>query len=266
MNKLTYLLLFVLTFSFINTANSNTSQSTSNAIQRVRIDFITPLNYTKHLLLGFTPNNAATDGVDYGYDALTFENLDDDLNWVIENENYVIQGVGQFDSTKQFPLNLFLSNSGEFQIVLNALENFDNNINVYIYDAQIDTFTSITESNYVNNLHSGDYQDRFYLTFSNDSTQNNTERNNTLSLNDSEILAPTIQYLGATKEISIKTNNSASITALKLYNLNGQEILSTNNINSSNYKLTFANITSNYVVVNVYANNHKMTNKLLLIH
>lgn len=267
MNKLTYLLLLLLTFSFANTANSSTNSATNNTIRRVRIDFTTPLNYTKQILIGFTSNNIASDGIDYGYDALNFQDLDDDLNWVIEDENYVIQGVGEYANYKQYPLGLFLTNTGEFQISLNSLENFETEINVYIYDALLDTFTSIVDGNYTNSLPTGDYQDRFYVTFSDNINVINFETNSaTLSTSDINTQKPTIQYLKSSKELNISTNNSTSITGLKLYNLNGQEISSTTNINKNNYKLPINNVSGNYVIVNVYTNDKTVTKKLLLIH
>ena len=95
-----------------NTSNNQATQSST--IQRVRIDFTTPTGYVRHLLLAFTSNNAASDGFDYGYDGMVADDFPDDLNWMIEDDRYVSQGVGAFDQTKKYPLGLFLTNSGNF--------------------------------------------------------------------------------------------------------------------------------------------------------
>ena len=77
------------------------------------------------MLLGFVPNNLATDYFDYGYDAMNTESFPNDLSWLINSEPYIIQGVGDFDESKLYPLGLYLSDSGEIEISLNTLENFD---------------------------------------------------------------------------------------------------------------------------------------------
>ena len=74
MNKVTTIYAIIL-LSFLALPNAY-----SQEIQRVRVDFETPLGYVRHLLLGFTPDNAASDEMDYGYDALCFDDLDDDLD------------------------------------------------------------------------------------------------------------------------------------------------------------------------------------------
>jgi hypothetical protein len=97
----------------ISANNNNNGQITQpGTIQRLRLNIVTPQGYLRQLLLGFTSDNAASDGVDYGYDALNFDDFPDDCNWVINDDRFVIQGVGAFDETKKYPLGLFLTNSG----------------------------------------------------------------------------------------------------------------------------------------------------------
>ncbi|WP_370392193.1 T9SS type A sorting domain-containing protein [uncultured Winogradskyella sp.] len=138
----------------------------SQEIQRVRIDFQGPEGYTRQLLLAFTPDNTATDGFDYGYDALNIENWPDDLNWLIGDDRYIIQGVGAFSVDKFYRLGMFLSNSGNTEISLNALENFNESINVYIYDAHNNSYNLLNETSLNNYLTEGNYLDRFYVVFS----------------------------------------------------------------------------------------------------
>jgi hypothetical protein len=91
-----------------NSSSSLTNNSTTDDIQRVRLSFKTPEGASRYLLLGFTPNNEASDAFDYGYDGENFETLPSDLSWSIENKIYIIQGVGSFDENKSYPLNMLL--------------------------------------------------------------------------------------------------------------------------------------------------------------
>ena len=62
------LLMTTPSYSYTNDCIQSVGYET-NQIKRVRLDFTSPLGYTRHLLLGFTPDNAASDSFDYGYDA-----------------------------------------------------------------------------------------------------------------------------------------------------------------------------------------------------
>lgn len=167
MNNITYLCLTIC-LSFFTVFTESASLYASNDIQRVRLGFTTPTGYTRHLLLGFTPNNAATDDFDYGYDALCIENLPNDLNWRIGDKNCVIQGVGAFNTHKVYPFRMFLTNSGTVQIALTGLENFSSAIDVFIYDAQLQTFSQISDAPFITDMTGGEYINRFFITFSNE--------------------------------------------------------------------------------------------------
>ncbi|RSK40436.1 hypothetical protein [Mangrovimonas spongiae] len=231
MIKTTYLYvvaLYLFAIFPLETSARNTSFSEYNQIQRVRINFTTPQGYVRQLLLGFTTDNAASDGVDYGYDALNIDSFPDDVSWMINNEQYVIQGVGAFDVSKQYALGMFFSNSGLVTISLDSLENFNQTINVYIFDAQEHTFTHINDYNYENILEEGEYINRFFVTFTNDLSQinfSNLEELNALSIEDSnQSLEQTqIKYLGNTKELYVKSPNR--LKNITLFSLQGQQLL-----------------------------------------
>ncbi len=80
MNKIAYICI-VLLFSY--------SINCEAQVQRVRLLFESPTGYVRPLLLGFDPTNTATDGVDFGWDVLNFDDLPGDLNWIIEGDRYV---------------------------------------------------------------------------------------------------------------------------------------------------------------------------------
>ena len=223
-----YLALFVCLFhsiAFSNTGNSSTYNSNMN-MQRVRIDFESPNGYVRPLLLGFTTDNAATDGVDYGYDGANFDQFPDDLFWLIENESYVIQGVGAFDITKQYPLALFLENAGTINISLNSLENFENDIDVYVFDSLLDTCTLISESEFTIDMENGEFLNRFFIAFMNPSDSENDNNDDTaLSVEEFNSKNNTIQYVSNSKEIKISLSNTThKIKGMTLYSMNGQQL------------------------------------------
>jgi len=199
------------------------STNSTNEIQRLRLDFVSPLGYTRHLLLGFTPDNAASDDVDYGYDALNIENWPDDLNWRIGDDNYIIQGVGEFNVSKVYPFRMFLSNEGSVEFVLNSLENFNSDIDVYIYDSLLGTFSGINSNSFTINMPTGEHINRFFITFTN---QYNVISNSIdsyqaqLSIPEHALNKPQIQYYYQNQELTVSSENT--ITGVHIYDLSGK--------------------------------------------
>lgn len=237
MKKIT-LLVSLFICLFINPSTNATSTSENYTIQRVRVDFTSPNGYVRHLLLGFTTNNAATDDFDFGYDAINIDNFPNDMNWMINNERYVVQGVGAYESSKSYPLGLFLTDSGEIEIGLNALENFDQEIPVYVYDSELDIYTQINDQNFSHVMDSGEYINRFYITFSAETTNENngsTVLSTTEIPNENQI----IRYYTFSNELHIVTNNI--IDSVSLFDLNGKLINTFNIIPNTELRIPIQN-------------------------
>lgn len=249
MKKITYLCVALL-WCTVFYAQSDTN------VQQVRIDFKTPEGFIRHLLLGFTQDNSATDGIDYGYDARNREFLADDLNWLINNKRYIIQGVGSFNVSKKYPLGMFITNAGEIEIALDELENFDKPIDVFIYDAWQNSYHLLNSDSYKLEMQPGVYQDRFFMTFNNISSQN-------LATGKSEFENVTLNYNKKTKTIDVYT--SGKDFDLKLFNLQGQ-LLSQNHIKGTSVlkQIPFT-YGSNQVILTVLKRENQTSVKRILI-
>ena len=248
-------------------AYSSLKAPVANAdIQRVRIDITTPLGYTRHLLLGFTPDNAASDGFDYGYDAQNIDNYANDCNWIINDNRYVIQGVGAFHESKTYPLGLFLTDAGNVEFSLLALENFNQSIAVYIYDALNDTVFSISDTNHIETISEGSHINRFYITFTND-TSLMSFPNNQLSTEEFVQETTTISYIASTKALHIKTSNVSEIEEMSLYSVLGKRVKfwSDLKLNSTGIlKVPVANISQGTYILRLKTK-RGFTNKRLII-
>ena len=244
MNKITYIC-FVILLTFHNISDAQ--------VQRVRLLFESPTGYVRPLLLGFDPTNTATDGVDFGWDTLNFDNIPGDLNWMIENDRYVVQGVGAFDITKKYPFGLFLTYSGTFSISLDSLENFNSPIDVYIYDASLDTYTRINDIEYSTFMLNGDYLDKYFIAFLEPA----------LSLSENELQETEISYLSKTKELYINTHNNSNIKQISLYNLLGQEIFILKDISQREIKISLDHITTDVGIVNIVTDKGVLNKKII---
>lgn len=240
-----YLSLFAFGSSSICAQNSfEASGNRSSEIQRVRVDFETPMGFVRHLLLGFTPDNAATDGFDYGYDAANIEDLPDDLNWMIEDERYVIQGVGAFNENKAYPFGMFLSNSGVVKFSLLSLENFNQPINVFIYDILEDSFHQINDAEFAIDMDSFDYINRFYITFS-----NQTQIEDNLSLADHYSQFLRLKFNQFNRLLVVDTQHKFMIDTISIYNALGELLFNIDTANQDMVELHLNTVQSKFLVL-----------------
>ena len=240
-----------------NDVRNAQQNETIDNVQRIRLEFTSEDELTRPLLLGFMPDNTATDGFDYGYDALYSDIFPNDMFWMIEDDMYVIQGVGAFDATKQYPLGLFITNSGVINISLIDLENFDSNINVFIYDSLLGTEVQINDSDFQISLVTGNYTDRFYLTF-----------NSTLSDLEVDTESMLVNYLIDTQEIYININNAYDVNSVHLFNLLGQKIQSWDTldpINSREIRIPIKNIDEGPYILKVDYGEDLISSKKVII-
>ncbi|WP_405571604.1 LamG-like jellyroll fold domain-containing protein [Winogradskyella sp. Asnod2-B02-A] len=244
--------------------SSNTSSEASNNPQNednnqfIRLDFITPDNATRQLVIGFMDNTNATDGVDYGYDGLNTDSFPNDMSFNIDGEKFIIQGVGPFDETKSYPLDIDVANGGNIEIVLNSLENFNDNRAVYIYDALEQNYISINNQNFQIHLEPGNHSNRFYLVFQEDET---------LSTINNEFENVNVKFLLDTDEIYIKTPSSVQIKQLYLINVAGQSIASWNatNLQMSNIiKIPIKNISEGAYIIKAETETGTFNKKIII--
>jgi hypothetical protein len=246
---------------FRHTASkTNTKKASADLIKRVRIEFKSPEGAKRPLLLGFVPNNLATDGYDYGYDAINTEDLPNDMNWMIEGERYVIQGVGDFDNTKKYPLGVFLKSAGNIEIALTGLENFESVIDVYIYDAVVNYYYKIDDTNrFQINLNIGNYLNRFFIAFMDP---------NALSVSNPLVHHIVFNYLTDTQEIYIKLPASMEAKQVRLYNAIGQKLTSwklTNVDNTNAIRIPIAQLSEGTYIMKLETTAGVITKKIIII-
>ncbi|MGJ8592570.1 MAG: T9SS type A sorting domain-containing protein, partial [Aquaticitalea sp.] len=228
---------------FRMTNASNEEVEFEDTMKRVRMQFKTPEGAKRQIMIAFTDDNAATDSFDYGYDAENTDALPSDMSFMIHDKKYLIQGVGQFDRLKHYPLGVFLGSTGSVEMALTDIENFNESIDVFIYDATLDTYHSINDTSFAVQLGAGAYVNRFYLAFSEDET---------LATMETEFETIVVNYLQATDEIYIRTPNSIQVKQVYLINILGQTVKAWNSINtplSNEMKIPVKDVSEgNYII------------------
>ncbi|MBD0823966.1 LamG-like jellyroll fold domain-containing protein [Aestuariibaculum marinum] len=252
------------------TSNSKTSKTANNlkseeenTIQRIRLEFRNSVG-KRHLLLAFTPDNAASEGFNYGYDAKKDTPAADDMLFTVGDYKLNIQAVGQFDDSKQYPFSIFTNKGGNFEIAVTAFENLPPSTKVYIYDSLLGTYTKIDGKNLTYNitLDPGTYKDRFYVTFTHKDQK-------TLSVIDEELNKIQVNYLQNSKEIYINSVMNTEIKQVQLINILGQTIniwdKSDKTFDSNKIRLPVSgDIAQGSYIVNIVTSNSNISKKIII--
>ncbi|GAL80084.1 internalin [Algibacter lectus] len=168
-----------------------------------------------HRQLLVTADEHATSGYDSGFDAEDIDQLSDDMYWLINNEKFSIQGINTMNETTKIPLGIHTKTNGANTISLDEIEHFPEDLNIYLYDKELNISHNLKESNYTIYLAAGSYLNRFEITFIEQATLANTEFENNK-----------IDMYFSNSENSIVINNPSSIyiESIQMYNLVGQSV------------------------------------------
>ncbi|MFD2550990.1 LamG-like jellyroll fold domain-containing protein [Bizionia sediminis] len=243
---------------FRNETNQHAqTEGQNDVIKRLRFNFKTPEGALRHILLGFTPNNEATDAVDFGYDARNNDYFPSDMSFLIDNNTYVIQGVGAFNTNSMYPLAVKMGVTGLATIGLTATENFDAAPDVYVYDALLGNVHRINQSAFEITLEAGVYDNRFFIVF---------QDPNSLGVTQNTPDQAVVNYVHTRQQIVIKLPNNMQIKQVQLLNMLGQTVQTwetTQNPNST--ELTVSSVSAGNYIVQVYtANNRRITKKVVV--
>ncbi|MDO5968608.1 LamG-like jellyroll fold domain-containing protein [Flavivirga aquimarina] len=197
--------------------NESLSYSEENNTPTIRLMYNSPLGYHRQIVLG--ENKNASNKFDLGYDAFMIDVNQEDMYWTFSNNKFVIQGVDRIDETQEFSLGLLVKKSGLITIELDAVENVDSSLKLYIKDTNTNIIYPIDENSpFETYLEAGSYDDRFKLVFQSAQGQlsvdgYDTVSNNLISYFDSE-----------SSEIRIINRTAIKILDVSIYNILGQNI------------------------------------------
>ena len=239
--------------------NSGKSAETSNSDidtrQKIRLLFDSPDGYHRQLLVGV--DDKASNDFDLGYDAVLLEANKEDMFWQIENANLTIQAVNNFDQNQVLSLGLKTSKDGMALIKIDALENIDTQLNIYLHDLELNLYHNLKESNYEVYLTSGEYLDRFEITFSNLSEALNTEDFDENLLN--------IYYSNEKTSIILMNSKLIDLNSAELFNILGQSVIRFDNIKNENYQeLKTDKLTNGSYILKLTSNEGTISKKVLI--
>ncbi len=146
---------------------SGSSNSTNKAEQkRIWLKFKSPKGYHRQILVTADPN--ASDNFDLGYDAPLIENNIEDMFWYFENNEFVIQGVSDFNLDRELQLGIKVKEKGILKIGIDNISNLAIDKKIYLKDSLLGIVHDLKQDMYVTESEEGTFTDRFKLVFKDD--------------------------------------------------------------------------------------------------
>lgn len=219
----------------------NTTENTNDPNKYIRIGYEDPEGFHRQLLLGFLPQAPVSMGLDLGYDAPLNSLREDDLFFILNNDSlqkYVIQAVGSYDQSFEFPLGLIISEVGTHTIMLDDVEGFTDTI--YLKDNLLNETYNLSEANVDVSLAPREYLDRFELVFIPQE-----------SLGVPASLEGYVQVFYDTNVIVIDNRDLLQLSKASVYSMSGQHILSVKgeSLNTKQIQIPFNSPQGVYLVV-----------------
>ncbi|WP_157893319.1 LamG-like jellyroll fold domain-containing protein, partial [Salegentibacter sediminis] len=182
---------------------------------KIRLQFNSPTGYIRELLV--TADRKSTNGYDLGYDALLLDNSEEDMYWMINEDEFIIQAVPHFNMDQVLPLGLKIAEESEFSIKIKELENIPKGMNIYLKDKIDDSYFNLTQADFKASLPPEIHNERYEIVFNNGEEPEE-------EVEHEEESALTMGYSYNSRELHIKNPEMLEIHKLVIYSISGQEV------------------------------------------
>jgi len=242
-------------FERVSSNASNDNQPVGiNSTSHIRFNTIVNNANTRQLALAFLPN--ATDGVDEGIDAMSPDrDLTNDVYFFLDNEKYVIEGVN-FDLEKRIPLGVNVSGNSTFKFSLVQVVNFNEDQEVYLFDAFDGSYHNLIQGDYEVSLPTGIYNNRFEITFTNE------------SLSISNPIKETIIVVqnNANQQLEISNTTLMDIKSVTLYDITGKLLFNKTKLGvKESYEFSTASLSEAVYLVKIQSSDGQSFSQKIIV-
>lgn len=189
-------------------------------------------------------------------DGRNISELSDDVYFLADDHKLVIKSL-TYDHEARIPLVLKASGQTTFSLTINQLTHVDDEVNVYLYDGENNTYTNIIDGSFDISLGEGQYENRFEITFSNEDTLSTKD----ITISDFIVFQDNNNSL-----LTIKNPNSLDINSIALFDVSGKQVINTIDIeNKQSYSFSTKNFSDGvYVTVIGLENSEPLSKKLII--
>jgi hypothetical protein len=243
---------------FMKTSGTKNLKISENADTRpkIRLGFDSSVGKHREILIGADANT--TPLFDIGYDAEMYDTNGNDMYWIINNSKYVIQAIPDFNVDRIIPLGIVVANECLVTIKIDALENVPSNTEIFLLDNSTGIYHSIKSTDFTISLSVGEFNNRFFLTFS----------DKTLSVPILKENTEIITLFSTNNKTLIIQNNTldSTVISVNLYNMLGQSIAKWNVENSEQtyIQIPIKNISSGVYIAKIKTTNGHLSKKIII--
>lgn len=225
-----------------------------NSTSHIRLNTIINNANTRQLALAFLPN--ATDGVDRGIDAMSPDSdLTNDVYFFLDSEKYVIEGVN-FDVEKRIPLGVNVSGNSTFKFSLVQVVNFNEDQEVYLFDAFDGSYHNLIQGDYEVSLSTGIYNNRFEITFKNEALSiSNPIKENIIVVQNN-----------ASQQLVISNPTMMEIKSVTLYDITGKLLFNKTKLDvKDSYEFSTASLSEAVYLVKIQSGNGQSFSQKIIV-
>ena len=240
---------------FMKTSGTKKTADTDTR-SKIRLGFDSPTGMHRQLLVGADSNT--TNLFDIGYDAPMFGVNSDDMFWEINNIEFVIQAIPDFNADQIIPLGLTIENEGKATIKIDELENIPETTKIYLHDKITGIYHDIRNSDFTISLAIGEYKNRFSIQFTNKTLD--VDENN---LNDDLI----VLYSNNNKVLIIQNKAlDSTVDEVRLFNILGQAVANwdVKNENQTKIQIPIKNLSSGVYIVKLKTSKGAYSKKIII--
>jgi hypothetical protein len=240
------------------TAINNNDPVVKDTLMKIRVGFNSNNNYHRQVLLGFM-NEKATNGMDFGYDAINIDDHPNDMYFLNSENQLVIQGVGFFDANASYPIGVKTAVEGKVSFIVDALENFNPEQPVFIYDNLTDTYNDIRNGLFEVTLPVGENHTRFSLRFTDKTLK--VDQNSTSD-------AIQINHIQNGNILEIKNKSlDSKVEKVTLYSILGQSISTwkIENQEQQNIKIPIKTVSSGVYIAKLKTSDGELSKKVIVL-
>ncbi|WP_100614984.1 proprotein convertase P-domain-containing protein [Confluentibacter citreus] len=193
---------------------TNNTKETIDDRPKIWFSFTTPKGQIRIIALGY--DSHTTKGYDKGYDAKSYDNLKNDLYWLLDDEALVIQALPSINIEDDLPLEIKTADAGLYKFSINKMENLPDNLNIYLLDKNQNIYYNLRNTEAHLLLDKGIFND-YSIVFTEDQSLGTTP------IEDKNIF---VSYNSNTKTLKLYIKQPLNdIESFQIYNTLGQAIL-----------------------------------------
>ncbi|WP_445738419.1 T9SS type A sorting domain-containing protein [Mariniflexile sp.] len=213
---------------FFKSSTKNKQAAVEDTRTKIWFAFTKLKSYSKFIGLGYDSNT--THQYDNGYDAKVFDQLKNDLYWLLGNDKLVIQALPEINIQDNLPLGIKISEAGLYTFSIDKMQYVPDDLDIYLKDNIQNIYYNLREGEVALFLNKETKTDQFSITFQKETSLGTT-------LFESNLFYTS--YNSIAKILELHTNEPFNtIETIKIFNVMGQEVVHVKSPKSTNMDLS----------------------------